>query len=122
MWVDMRRDDARGLWAATGLTLAAVTDDTLKDLRNRIDAEMRAHPGLPGFRANPAQKVKGHPVGVHAELTCRAGHFTRREAVTFNSDGFVGFAGWADHENVQPVLRAFRDWVDTLAAPLSRSA
>jgi len=41
-------------------------------------------------------------------------HFKRREAISFNCDGFIGFAGWADSTNVQPILRAFVRWLDSL--------
>lgn len=35
----------------------------------------------------------------------------RREAISFNGDGFIGIAGWADDNNVQPFLRAFMRWL-----------
>ena len=43
-------------------------------------------------------------------------YFTRREAISFNKDGFIGFAGWADQGNTNPLLRAFLRWCDDLAA------
>ena len=43
-------------------------------------------------------------------------YFTRREAISFNEDGFIGFAGWADQVNTNPLLRAFLRWCDDLAA------
>ena len=43
-------------------------------------------------------------------------YFTRREAISFNADGFIGFAGWADQGNTNPILRAFLKWCDTLTA------
>jgi hypothetical protein len=42
-------------------------------------------------------------------------YFTRREAISFNRDGFIGFAGWADQGNTNPLLRAFLQWCDYLA-------
>lgn len=30
-------------------------------------------------------------------------------------DGFIGFAGWADQGNVNPLLRAFLKWCDMIA-------
>lgn len=42
-------------------------------------------------------------------------YFTRRECISFNSDGFIGFAGWADQQNVNPILRAFLKWCEYLA-------
>lgn len=36
--------------------------------------------------------------------------------VGFNADGWIGFAGWADQGNTNPILRAFIEWCDALAA------
>ena len=41
-------------------------------------------------------------------------YFTRREAISFNNDGFIGFAGWADDGNLNPLKRAFLAWCDEL--------
>lgn len=43
-------------------------------------------------------------------------YFTRREAISFNQDGFIGFAGWADPGNLNPLKRAFLAWCDRLKA------
>ena len=42
-------------------------------------------------------------------------YFTRRECISFNRDGFIGFAGWADQGNTNPILRAFLEWCDYLS-------
>lgn len=44
-----------------------------------------------------------------------AHYFTRRECISFNRDGFIGFAGWADQGNTNPLLRAFLEWCKYLA-------
>jgi hypothetical protein len=36
----------------------------------------------------------------------------RREAISFNRDGFIGFAGWASLKNEAPFVNAFNRWVD----------
>lgn len=41
--------------------------------------------------------------------------YTQREIISFNEDGFIGFAGWADQGNTNPILRAFLKWCDYLA-------
>lgn len=43
-------------------------------------------------------------------------YFTQREAISFNPDGFIGFAGWADDGNKAPLISAFMEWVETLAS------
>lgn len=44
-----------------------------------------------------------------------AHYFTRRECISFNRDGWIGFAGWADDGNANPLRRAFLGWCDYLA-------
>ena len=41
-------------------------------------------------------------------------YYTRRECISFNKDGFIGFAGWADDGNSNPIRRAFLEWCDIL--------
>lgn len=41
-------------------------------------------------------------------------YFTRRECISFNQDGFIGFCGWADTGNSNPVKRAFLKWCDAI--------
>ena len=53
---------------------------------------------------------------IFAGLTCNAFYFTGREAVSFNTDGFIGFCGWSDSINNQPILRGFKKWVDFLVS------
>lgn len=43
-----------------------------------------------------------------------------REAISFNSDGFIGFCGWADTQNSQPFLNAFRRWLTEYMLERSR--
>lgn len=39
-------------------------------------------------------------------------YFKGREAISFNKDGFIGFAGWSDSTNIQPFKDAFQEWID----------
>lgn len=43
-------------------------------------------------------------------------YFQNRECVSFNRNGFIGFAGWASSANTAPILRAFVEWCDDLKA------
>ncbi|WP_342487302.1 hypothetical protein NSQ30_10585 [Bacillus sp. FSL R7-0651] len=45
-------------------------------------------------------------------------YFTQREAISFNLDGFIGFAGWADSSNRHPIIAAFVEWVDHMKEQL----
>jgi len=52
--------------------------------------------------------IKGSNNGVDKDII----HFTERECISFNQDGFIGFAGWADDKNVKPFINAFIRWLD----------
>lgn len=34
-----------------------------------------------------------------------------RQAITFESDGFIGFCGWADSHNQKPFIDGFMEWL-----------
>jgi hypothetical protein len=48
------------------------------------------------------------------QVNVSGSYFPIREAITFNEDGFIGFAGWADSDNVQPFIDAFLMWCDMM--------
>jgi hypothetical protein len=113
------REEARAAWRATGLRLSDLAPRDLADLRRELDRAMRASQLIRGsLRAElrvRTRRERGRLV--LAELRCRSDYFEGREAVTFNRDGFVGLAGWADEVNVQPVLEAFVGWARERARP-----
>lgn len=114
----MTRDDAREAFRLTGIRCEDVTVEMLVDLRDRLDKALRDSGLIDGtyrMRKLPP-RWKGVPGAHWAALTCRARYFSNREAVTFNSNGFVGFAGWADDDNVKPILEAFVEWVVAIVA------
>lgn len=111
----MTRDEARQHWAKSGLSYAALTKDNLAALRAALDAEMKASGLIDGsFCAPKAATIRRPKTRPSADIRCHSNYFRNRQAVTFEPDGFIGFAGWADSENVQPILKAFCQWVDTL--------
>ncbi len=107
------RQEARDAWASSGLTYAALTPQALERLRALIDAEVQSGEYLRGtFRAN--HKPKRLRCGSY-DIRCTAWYFKGRQArqcVTFEPSGFIGFAGWSDDTNIQPIIRAFMAWVD----------
>jgi len=111
----MTRQEARNAFVEAGLNYSVISKSSMALLRRMIDAEMRAS-GLIGdsYRAGRAATIRHIPCGLTADIRCQAYYFTQRQAVTFEPDGFIGFAGWADDDNVQPILKAFVQWVDEM--------
>lgn len=106
------RDDARAVWAMSGLTYDALTPASIERLRQMLDAEMQSGEYLRGtFRAS--HKPKAIRDGGY-DIRCTAWYFKGRQArqcITFEPGGFIGFADWSDDTNIQPIIRAFMAWV-----------
>lgn len=117
------RNDARAAWSKSGLTYEVLTADAMERLRQLLDAEMQSGEYLRGtFRA--AHKPKPIREGGY-DLRCTAWYFKGRQArqcVTFEPGGFVGFAGWSDDTNIQPIIRAFMAWVDEMTRAARKAA
>lgn len=50
----------------------------------------------------------------HARIQINGSYFSRREAITFNENGFIGFGGELDDKNIQPIIKAFEKWCKLL--------
>jgi len=49
----------------------------------------------------------------HCYIMVDGDYFKRREAISFNKDGFIGFAGELSTENTIPFFNAFESWINT---------
>lgn len=117
------RIDARDAWSKSGLTYDALTADAMERLRQLLNAEMQSGMYLRGtLRAN--HKPKPLRDGGY-DIRCTAWYFKGRQArqcITFEPGGFVGFAGWSDNTNIQPIIRAFMAWVDEMTRAARKAA
>lgn len=106
------RDLARKAFAESGLDYSDVTPQSIQSLRACINTAMvKSGCILGSFRCHQRGTVKSTALGKYAEIKCKSHYFDGREAVSFNTDGFIGFAGWADDKNVTPILDGFHEWV-----------
>lgn len=105
------RNQARQMWSALDLRLSDITKEDAVSLKailatclgnSELTSHIRVHETLV-FRS-----------GELVELYCSADNFEKREAYTFNSDGFVGIAGWADAQNVTPFIVALHEWAKNM--------
>lgn len=115
-------DEAREYFAEKGLTYSDITEGDILTLVLLLNREIKASVKLgetstTTMRLSSKLDIKKKPNG---SIQCcflymNSHYFTQREAISFNRDGFIGFAGWADQGNVNPILRAFLKWCDYLA-------
>ena len=64
-------------------------------------------------RVDMKKATNGHITECYIYMN--AHYFTRRECISFNRNGWIGFAGWAGDGNTNPLRRAFLAWCDYLA-------
>ena len=104
MGLTMTREEVRSGLAVRGIKCETVTDAELKRLRRIISKHLRRSGIYRGTARLAAAKKDLKFIEMKTE------QWDRREAVSFNRDGFVGIAGWADNNNVKPLLNALVEW------------
>ncbi len=115
------RDEARELFSCCRLSYDDVSENDIYMLEAFVGCELSQFNELNELQMHVSHLKKnalkinvrdepGNPIE-SAFLHVDSDYFRGREAISFNSDGFIGFAGCADDGNVQPFLRAFVDWV-----------
>ena len=114
------RDGARELFASK-LSYKQITTNDIRALEGFLAIEYAQHErNGEHMEMHPCYRKKYQPQinladggrGIRSAFLCVSGfYFSGREAISFNEDGFIGIAGWADDTNVQPFLRAFYRWV-----------
>jgi len=115
-------DDARSYFTEKGMTYKDVTEGDIGVLFILLNKHVKQANKSGVMSTNTmrmSQKIKSkyNTNGVVKEcyFFLNSHYFTQREAISFNSDGFIGFAGWADGSNKAPLMSAFVEWVDTIA-------
>ena len=125
----MTRNEARAYFRDKGLTYADVKLEDLHILRDLLDKHIiqdrteRVQAGkyLYWVRVNKAKYYKGSFDPITGAMFCafitgNGTYFHAREVISFNLDGFIGFCGDTDNKNAVPILAAFVEWCDWLAA------
>ncbi|MEL7966346.1 hypothetical protein AAG587_08215 [Vreelandella neptunia] len=103
----MTRDEVRATLKEAGITVANVTEDEIKGLRRIVNKHLKAS----GIYEGTAKLRRAKKDLRFLEMQTH--QWERREAISFNPDGFIGVAGWADKWNVQPFLSALLEWSST---------
>lgn len=107
MIIPTNRDHARNLIAEQGITPLNVSEHQISVLMSCLRRAFKSAPNYKG-----SMRLKNRKVTKFLEM--KTNQWERRECVSFNSDGFIGFAGWADDKNIQPILKAVGMWVEQL--------
>lgn len=115
-------NEAREYFKNKGLTYDSITEGDILILAMMLEKELKksnksGETSVSSMslskKIDMKKKTNGHIICCF--LYMGSHYFTQREAISFNRDGFIGFAGWADQGNTNPLLRAFLKWCDYLA-------
>lgn len=116
-------DEARQYFVDKGLTYDDVKEGDILILAMLLNrhfniANKEHETSVDTMRLSEKKAIKKKSNGsiISCFLYVNSHYFTRRECISFNVDGFIGFAGWADQGNTNPILRAFLEWCDIVAA------
>lgn len=114
-------DEARQYFADNGLTYDSITEGDILTLTMMLNQEIKKSNKAGETSVNTIRlsgrvdtKCKRNGTLTSCFLYLNSHYFTQRQAISFNRDGFIGFAGWADQGNTNPLLRAFLRWCDYL--------
>lgn len=117
------KDEARQYFVDKGLTYDDVKEGDILILAMLLNrhfniANKEHETCVDTMRLSEKKAIKKKSNGsiISCFLYLNSHYFTRRECISFNPDGFIGFAGWADQGNTNPILRAFLEWCDIVAA------
>ena len=116
----MTSNDARQVFAESGLTYDDMYDN-LRVLKLEIQCAIEQAHVLSGSLSmkvvEGARKMDRGTRSVGCFFIRVDGpYFKDRECVSFNADGFVGFAGWASDLNAAPILQGFMQAVSLIKA------
>lgn len=117
-------DEARKYFKRKGLSYADITGGDILILTMLLNREIKKSNKMGETSAimHLSEKIKMKRKQNGSIISCflymNSHYFTQREAISLNEDGFIGFAGWADQGNVNPILRAFLKWCDYLSGDI----
>ena len=115
-------NEAREYFKQKGLTYNDITEGDILSLVLLLNQELKAavrngETSVDTMHLSRKIDIKKNTNGTIQKcfLYVNSHYFTQREAISFNEDGFIGFTGWADQGNANPILRAFIKWCDAVA-------
>ena len=123
-WSDVvcTNNEARDYFTCNGLAYTDIHEPDIRYLMALLSEELDSsnktgETSVNTMAVNSKYKITTDGNGglVSCFITMKSHYFKDRESISFNGDGFIGFAGWADPGNLNPIKRAFLRWCDMLS-------
>ncbi|MCP9298385.1 hypothetical protein [Bacillus halotolerans] len=124
----MNSEEARDYFIQKGLSYDDITEGDVcvlvillnKHVKQAVKAHTMSVDTMRMSRQKIKSKYKTNGTLKSCYLYINSHYFTQREAISFNPDNFIGFVGWADSGNTQPLIDAFIEWVDYMSEQLEQ--
>lgn len=117
----IRNNSVREYFKDKGLSYSDITEGdicTLVMLLNKHVKQAAKKGEMSTTTMRMSQKIKSkfttNGKMVECYLFINSHYFIQRECISFNNNGFIGFAGWADDTNLAPIIAAFIEWCDSI--------
>lgn len=124
--INVEREHAREHFQRCDLDYSMIKLEDINKLVNIVSDELQSYLEYGGEHAEQmnmkVSKVRKKDVKVlksglqYARIQIDGSYFKRREGITFSSTGFIGFGVELSDVNVQPILKAFCRWCDSIAS------
>lgn len=113
-------DEARAYFKELGLSYEKIYEADIWNLLAFVSGELanidNSKGVLPMKIVIKSVKIDADCGGLNSAFFEVSGpYFDQREGISFNRDGFIGFAGWASTNNLQPFVRGFMHWCKATA-------
>lgn len=115
----LETEEARDLFKNEyNLTYENISSRELYKLYSILKTELENYKIKGQFMLIKKMKIQINSINFNADgsieyafFRCKGSWFDDREAISFNRDGFIGFAGWADSTNIIPFVESFKKWL-----------
>lgn len=120
----MTNNEAREYFKNKGLSYDSISKSHLEDLISILEIELATYRLSGGDHAKQMSMKVSNLKSKHikfidgklkyAFIKIDGSYFKDREGISFNQNGFIGFAGEFSTVNTEPILKAFCKWCDAI--------
>jgi len=111
----MTNEEAREYFKAKGLTYDVINNKNINILLDCLNQHVKQAVKEKKCDTLRISKKVRYQTYQNCYTYVNGGYFKKRECISFNADGFIGFAGWAGTRNAVPIISAFIEWCDIIA-------
>lgn len=112
-------ETCRVRFAELGIEYGQIYEGDIEVLYMMLNRRIKRYTKEPGCKLTTMHMSKRVKIDKRTNGTIRsaylyinAHYFTQRECVSFNPNGFIGFAGEMSLANTAPICEAFMEWCD----------